>query len=151
MNRISYLFFLSALSVDGHFSDKCDYISYGYKCGEECLNSRTFFCVCGDVPLSSSQYCCVENQENGTLCSYDYRNEAIDLYQVLCSSGIPTVLDKSQRCNGQCYNDYNSSEKLGPDAHLACADGQCMSVKDMCQGVQCTEKAEECSEEHPYL
>ena len=56
-------------------------------------------------------------------------------------------MDKSEPCHGRCYNDYHSSEWLGAEAHLTCAGGErCIPLKEMCQGVDCTETAEECSE-----
>ena len=130
----------SSIFSEKYFSDDCNL--FEYMCGDKCTDV-TQSCQCGAVTLRaplehfSDQFCCVKN---GTMCTAQS-----SITDTICNSSNATVIRKSEPCQGLCYNDYHSSEKLGEDAHLACDSGQCMPVKNMCQGVHCTDTVEECN------
>ena len=153
------LFPLLVIAVDAQnaiepSSDKCLYSWSGYKCGDKCTDLEKS-CECGGVTLNytykGAQFCCVKN---GTLCTGGCSTSDINEQclqgnnDTICSSSDATVIDISEPCHGRCYNDYHSSWFLGAEAHLTCSGGdKCIPLKEMCQGVDCTDTAEECSEE----
>ena len=58
----------------------------------------------------------------------------------ICKYGI--ALDKTQTCNGHCFNDYSSSEQIGPDSQFQCGDN-CVPVWKMCRGYsQCEDRSD---------
>ena len=111
--------------------DHCKYgapYPYGTRCGDVCLTGNRN-CDCGEerlTPGTGPQHCCVDpSPDNITQCSIDSRGDAI------CPQG--RVLDKTETCNGHCYNDYHASEQIGPLSQFRCGD-KCVPVWRMCRG-----------------
>ena len=57
------------------------------------------------------------------------------------------VVDDSPQCNGQCFNDYLTSQYLGPLTHYSCPD-KCIYWSGLCRGVSfCDGDEEICGED----
>ena len=120
---VYYMWWVVASSRD-NVIDNCDYNALPVpqtRCGDQCIAcNRT--CICGEERLSpsyDSQHCCVNpSPENITQCFID------DNYGI-CPQG--RVLDKTEPCNGHCFNDYHGSEQIGYDSQFRCGN-RCVPV-----------------------
>ena len=134
----------------------CDYINYSFMCGDICLNLMST-CSCGGVEFTgvvwikdSVQYCCTppsvqcRRTLNGASCPEGEVLEADHLYLVDVDK---FVVDDSPRCNGQCFNDYLTSQYLGSFTHYSCPD-KCIYWSGLCRGVSfCDGDEEICGED----
>ena len=114
----------------GDIVDDCDYTAESTpqsRCGDLCIAGDV--CICGEEKLntySRPQHCCVDFSPNNiTQCYIDSRGWGI------CPQG--RVLDKTETCNGHCYNDYHASEKIGRNSQFHCGY-KCVPVYKMCRG-----------------
>ena len=105
-----------ATAASGDILDDCDYTApYPYitRCGDLCI-AGNIACICGEEEENLStdsgpQYCCVDpSPDNITQCFIDGNGRGN------CPQG--RVLDKTEPCNGHCYNDYRASEQIGYDS-----------------------------------
>ena len=111
--------------------DDCDYLGEESRCGDLCIAYNNF-CICGEkeqellITITGSQHCCVAaSPDNITQCYIDSNGIGH------CPQG--RVLDKSEPCNGHCYNDYHASEQIGYNSQFLCED-KCVPVWKMCRG-----------------
>ncbi len=121
----------SAAAVNGDIVDDCDHYAWQIpqtRCGDICtaINRN---CNCGGERLatySGPSHCCVaQSPVISQQCGKDRYGRGI------CQRG--TVLNKTQTCNGHCFNDYSASEKIGYDSQFRCGD-HCVPVWRMCRG-----------------
>ena len=131
---------------EDEYEDKTDYSEYS-KCGDLVLHYEDS-CYCGDRTLgySDSNYCCVPpskspGQECKIKASYDlfkssrYKVTNRKTYDVSCAGGEEKKSSKT--CYGKCYNSYEDSETIGPDAQYHCtASDKCIPVDMLCKGVE---------------
>ena len=100
------------------------------QCGDQCIASDRN-CICGEeqerlFTYLSPHHCCVDRTpDNITQCSIDNGGYGI------CPQG--RVLDKTETCNGYCYNEYQASEEIGRNSQFHCGD-KCVPVWKMCRG-----------------
>ena len=100
------------------------------QCGDQCIASDRN-CICGEeqerlFTYLSPHHCCVDpTPDNITQCSIDNGGYGI------CPQG--RVLDKTETCNGYCYNEYQASEEIGRNSQFHCGD-KCVPVWKMCRG-----------------
>ena len=108
------------------FSDSCDYRDRNNRlCGDICFNRKNEECYCGGNPLvSKSHYCCSSPTGN---CTRTQTGAS-------CSEGESKNRYGSHLCNSKCYNDYLTSEFLGPFTFYTCPEN-CIFLYNMCQGV----------------
>ena len=89
------------------------------QCGDQCIASDRN-CICGEeqerlFTYLSPHHCCVDRTpDNITQCSIDNGGYGI------CPQG--RVLDKTETCNGYCYNEYQASEEIGRNSQFHCGD-----------------------------
>ena len=120
----------AAAAVSGDIVDDCDYSASPSqtRCGDTCIDYNTN-CICGEERLklnNGPNHCCVDpSPVNSQQCDIDSNGWGI------CPLG--TVLNKTETCNGHCYNDYSASEKIGRDSQFRCGN-QCVPVWRMCRG-----------------
>ena len=118
------------VASSGDIVDDCDYFGAETRCGDLCIAYNNA-CICGEEQEvlstdSGPQHCCVDpSPDNTTQCYIDSSGDGI------CPQG--RVLNKTETCNGLCYNDYHVSEHIGPDSLFHCAD-KCVPVFKMCRG-----------------
>ena len=102
-------------------TDVCDYECGYAQCADHCINyydGAQCFCSENRTLLNLDQYCCPDSlPENSTKCTKDGFN-------AICKYG--TILDRTSSCKfttsisvikstqNHCYNDYKSSEVVGP-------------------------------------
>ena len=110
--------------------DDCEYAAEPTpqsRCGDLCIPGDV--CICGEERLNTytdPHHCCVDpSPDNITQCYIDSKSWGI------CPQG--RVLDKTETCNGHCYNDYHASEQIGPLSQFRCGD-KCVPVRKMCRG-----------------
>ena len=102
-----------------NFVDSCKYNRRPpqTRCGDQCMADNVN-CICGKarlIPYYGPQYCCVDpSPDNITQCFVNEYGQGI------CPQG--RVLDKTEPCNGLCYNDYHASEQIGYDSQFHCED-----------------------------
>ena len=119
-------------------TDLCDYECGYAQCADVCINEiKGGQCGCSKpVNLNIDQYCCPDTlPENSTKCITVPGG-------AFCKYG--TVLDKASSCKftksglestqNHCYNDYKSSEVVGPKSYYQCDNGQCVRASKMCRG-----------------
>ena len=119
----------AAISVSGHFVDNCNYTTSpkpGTPCGDTCIDASSN-CICGGEILntySGPNHCCVDDSPGQcNITSNGYGN---------CPQG--RVVNKTETCNNQCYNDYKASEKIGGDSQFRCGNTSCVPAFKMCRG-----------------
>ena len=126
---------VAAAAVSGDIVDNCDYYASPAqsRCGDICIDYNRN-CICGEERLKTANgpsHCCVDHVDQ-TPVSNQQCDEDLDVYgEGICQHG--TVLNKTQTCNGHCYNDYSVSEKIGRDSQFRCGN-HCVPVWRMCRG-----------------
>ena len=121
---------LGLTAASGDIIDDCDYYGDETRCGDQCMEYG-YICICGEEQeglntLNGPKYCCVDpSPDNITQCSIDNGGYGI------CPQG--RVLDKTETCNGYCYNEYQASEEIGRNSQFHCGD-KCVPVWKMCRG-----------------
>ena len=139
INYLIFLIFLwskltfSARIRSDNYIDNCDYSFWrNYECGDICL-PNTKLCTCGDEVIDdwghvlsqpNSRYCCTSPSYN---CTKTFDGAT-------CFLGEVSHVYEEPPCYGRCWNDYKTSETIGPQSMFACPD-KCISIEDMCQGV----------------
>ena len=116
----------------GDILDDCNYQDGFSLCGDVCISDKYgTVCFCGEKEERlelwyKPKYCCVQQRDdNSTQCTID------DHGWGHCPQG--RILNKTEICNGQCFNDYEASYSLGPDSQYKCR-GHCVPVWKMCRG-----------------
>ena len=130
---VQLIYCASRAKASGDFVDDCKYAApwplTQTRCGDQCIGFDKV-CFCGEERLQiygGLKYCCVDpSPDNITQCSID-----ISTGFGICPQG--RVLNKTDPCNGHCYNDYHASEQIGYDSQFRCDDkcvpcGKCAEV-----------------------
>ena len=100
-----------AAAVSGDIVDDCDYYAWPSqtRCGDICIAGNRN-CICREERLhtySGPSHCCVAqspvNRQKWQCVEYEGGDGDCD---------YGTVLNKTQTCNGHCFNDYSASEKI---------------------------------------
>ena len=143
MRRIIILIYCTgwaaAKAVRGDIVDDCDYhaTQAQFRCGDICTDFNKN-CICGGERLRTNNgpsHCCVDQSP---VISQQCDKDSIG--RGICQHG--TVLNKTQTCNGHCFNDYSSSELIGYDSQFRCGD-HCVPVWKMCRGYsQCEDRSD---------
>ena len=148
--------------IKGHReTDVCDYECGYSQCGDICINLYGKFtgrgqCYCSKgekTYLDPDEYCCPDNlPENSTKCTMQ-GNDAN------CTYG--TILKKKSSCkfttsisvfeSTHCFNDYKSSEVVGPQSYYQCDNGQCVEAFEMCRGYPICEDSSDLKECDQHL
>ena len=127
------------------YEDECNYgigWSGEIRCGDQCVFWQTP-CICGNVTmaflkLDISHYCCAQSSS----CVKRYGS-------VYCPHG--KVLDISEQCGDQCYNDWGKSKVLDPlQSNFKCVTSQagmpeCLPTTEMCQGLDICGEVDICN------
>ena len=127
-----------AAAVTGDIVDDCNYYSSTdqTRCGDICIAANRN-CICGGQKLftkAGPNHCCVETSPINSQQCIDSNGYGI------CLEG--RVLNKTNTCNGRCYNDYSASEQIGSDSYFRCGN-QCVPVWRMCRGYsQCEDRSD---------
>ena len=117
--------------------DDCEYSGAYDKCGDKFLSIFSD-CKCGyEILRASFQYCCLSPSDP---CTGDGDGD------VDCPTG--KVKNMTESCDGVCYNSYQHSQQIGPNAQYSYDGGdKCVPVEDICQGISyCQEDVEICNE-----
>ena len=114
-------------AVSGDIVVNCNYTwPPQTRCGDTCIDHNAR-CICGGELLDTYRgpnHCCVDDSpEQCNITSKGRGN---------CPQG--RVLNKTQTCNNQCFNDYTASEKIGYDSWFQCGNNSCVPVWKMCRG-----------------
>ena len=132
----------AAAAISGDIVDVCDYGASPpqTRCGDTCVDYNRN-CICGGERLftrDGPNHCCVVSSlVNYKQCHRMWWN---GVGEVNCPQG--TVLNKSETCNGHCYNDYSASAKIGLDSQFRCGN-HCVPVWKMCRGYsQCEDRSD---------
>ena len=135
------LLYSASASARDFVSDTCDYRRGYFQCGDVCVRAyrgklfgsqyRGKLCICGEGEdklniWSGDQYCCVDPSDNNkTQCTIESNGWGH------CPQG--RVLNKTETCNGVCYNDYLHSEVLGRPSRYRCGH-KCQETSKLCRG-----------------
>ena len=128
-----------------YYNDTCAYNDLKFKgCGDLCPQNFAD-CFCGKDTIDhvvANQFCCISS---GDKCIMDGPWWMGGL--VNCSQGM--TIPMSSHCNNtvrslQCYNSYQDSQYIGYYSHYTCSH-TCVSVGEMCQGINWCGEYEECS------
>ena len=123
----------------GDIVDHCNYTasSSQTRCGDVCI-AFNVSCICGGeqerlFTNNGPKHCCVDDSPEQ--CNIESDGEGN------CPNG--RVLNKTQTCNDQCFNDYKASEVIGFDSQFRCGNTACVPVWLMCRGYSmCEDKSD---------
>ena len=103
-------------------------------------------CNCGNTSLVANDQCCVSKHD---ICTNDNSTTTM----TSCVNGVSIKLEDKCNDDGVCYNSYQQSKHVGPDAHITChGTDQCVPFHEVkhqiCKGISlCSQGSyvDECS------